>query len=229
PHLKADWLDDKLGILDVKIHTTTGKVIDVEIQVAPTAPMRERLIFYLAKMVTEQIGEGYDYAVIKRVISVVITDFELIPKNPAYHHVFRLYDRKHESEFSDLIEVNTLELPKLPKRKDKSKLYDWLQFFKTKKEEELEMLASHNPMIGKAVGILKKLSVDERTRMLAEKQEMLRMDISASIKKGRAEGIAEGEARRAVEIARYLLGMKIPISEIAAATNFSRKEIEKLL
>jgi predicted transposase/invertase (TIGR01784 family) len=58
------------------------------------------------------------------------------------------------------------------------------------------------------------------------------MDISASIKKGRAEGraegIMEGEARRAVEIARNLLGMKIPVSEIAAATNLSRKEIEKL-
>jgi predicted transposase/invertase (TIGR01784 family) len=84
--------------------------------------MRERLIFYLAKMIMEQIGEGYDYTVIKRVISVVITDFELILKSPAYHHIFRLYDRKHESEFSDLLEVNTLELPKLPKRKDKSKL-----------------------------------------------------------------------------------------------------------
>jgi predicted transposase/invertase (TIGR01784 family) len=131
-----------------------------------------------------------------------------------------LYDRKHESEFSDLLEVNTLELPKLPKRKDKSKLYDWLQFFKTKKEEELEMLASNNPMIGKAVGILKKLSADERTRMLAEKREMMRMDISASIKKGRAE--------QAAATARYLLGIKIPISEIAAATNLSRKEIEKL-
>ncbi|MDR3183566.1 MAG: hypothetical protein LBT89_11740 [Planctomycetaceae bacterium] len=33
---------------------------------------------------------------------------------------------------------------------------------------------------------------------------------------------------QAVEIARYLLGIKIPISEIAAATNLSREEIEKL-
>ncbi|MDR3183293.1 MAG: hypothetical protein LBT89_10330, partial [Planctomycetaceae bacterium] len=115
-----------------------------------------------------------------------------------------------------------------------------LQFFKTKKEEELEMLAANSPMIGKAVGILKKWSVDERTRMLAEKREMMRMDISASIKKGRAEGvmeglergraegIMEGEARRAVKIAQYLLGIKLPISEIVAATNLSRKEIEKL-
>ncbi|MDR3183404.1 MAG: hypothetical protein LBT89_10920, partial [Planctomycetaceae bacterium] len=99
------------------------------------------------------------------------------------------------------------------------------------------MLAANNPMIGKAVGILKKLSADERTRMLAEKREMMRMDISASIKnatliglergleqgleqglvRGRAEGIAEGEARglaegearRAVEIARNALKMKI--------------------
>ncbi|MDR3181917.1 MAG: hypothetical protein LBT89_03195 [Planctomycetaceae bacterium] len=50
------------------------------------------------------------------------------------------------------------------------------------------------------------------------------MDISASIKKGRAEG----EVKRTVEIARNLLGIKIPICEIAAAANLSRNEIGKL-
>jgi predicted transposase/invertase (TIGR01784 family) len=115
-------------------------------------------------------------------------------------------------------------------------LYNWLQFFKTKKEEELEMLASNNPMIGKAVGILKKLSADERTRMLAEKREMLRMDISASIKKGRAEGMmeglakgeAKGRAEQAAATARYALKMKISVESIMMLTGLSRNEIEKL-
>jgi predicted transposase/invertase (TIGR01784 family) len=111
-------------------------------------------------------------------------------------------------------------------------LYNWLQFFKTKKEEELEMLAANSPMIGKAVGILKKLSADERTRMLAEKREMLRMDISASIKRGRAEGkaegIMEGEIKRATEIARNALRKNLPIEDIMDLTGLSRHEIEKL-
>jgi predicted transposase/invertase (TIGR01784 family) len=131
-------------------------------------------------------------------------------------------------------------------------LYNWLQFFKTKKEEELEMLAANSPMIGKAVGILKKLSVDERTRMLAEKREMLRMDISASIKKGRAEGVMEGlergleqglvrgraegeargeargEAKGRAEVVRNALKMKISVESIMTLTGLSRHEIEKL-
>ena len=32
-HLKPESEDDKLGILDVKVRTKTGKVIDIEIQV----------------------------------------------------------------------------------------------------------------------------------------------------------------------------------------------------
>jgi predicted transposase/invertase (TIGR01784 family) len=31
PHLKREAEEDKLGVLDVKIHTTSGNVIDVEI------------------------------------------------------------------------------------------------------------------------------------------------------------------------------------------------------
>ena len=39
PHLKQMFPGDKLGILDVKLHTKTGKVIDIEIQVLNVAKM----------------------------------------------------------------------------------------------------------------------------------------------------------------------------------------------
>jgi hypothetical protein len=43
PHLKREDGDDELGVLDVKIHTTSGKIIDVEIQVAARTPMKEQI------------------------------------------------------------------------------------------------------------------------------------------------------------------------------------------
>ena len=45
PFLKREHLTDKLGVLDVKIHTSSGKVINVEIQVEPQADMWERILW----------------------------------------------------------------------------------------------------------------------------------------------------------------------------------------
>jgi hypothetical protein len=46
PHLKRQFINDKLGILDVKVFTTTDKVIDIEVQVKRDAAMRERETIY---------------------------------------------------------------------------------------------------------------------------------------------------------------------------------------
>ncbi|MCL1852588.1 MAG: Rpn family recombination-promoting nuclease/putative transposase [Peptococcaceae bacterium] len=39
-------------------------------------------------MITEQIGKSEKYADIKQVISIVITENELIPNSANYHHKF---------------------------------------------------------------------------------------------------------------------------------------------
>lgn len=92
PHLKREFEADKLGILDVKVHTKTGKVINIEIQVSNIPEMRERIVYYTSKMITEQIGYGHQYLEIKPVISIVITDYTLVPENDDYHNKYRLYD-----------------------------------------------------------------------------------------------------------------------------------------
>ena len=81
PYLKKESKDDKYGILDVRVHTRSGQVIHVEIQVWPIPDMKERSVFYQARMITEQISSGQDYSVIKRVVSIIITDFEIIQKS----------------------------------------------------------------------------------------------------------------------------------------------------
>ncbi|MDR2132807.1 MAG: Rpn family recombination-promoting nuclease/putative transposase, partial [Clostridiales Family XIII bacterium] len=75
PHLLREAAGDKLGVLDVKLKTKSGKVVDIEIQVCPSREFKARVAFYVSKMVTEQIGSGDDYDVVKQAIGVVITDF----------------------------------------------------------------------------------------------------------------------------------------------------------
>ena len=54
--------------------------------------MESRIIFYVAKVITEQINVSEQYDKIKRVISIIITDHSLIKNSDKYHHHFGLYD-----------------------------------------------------------------------------------------------------------------------------------------
>ena len=119
PHLKREFPEDKLGILDVKIHTTTGKVINVEIQVEPQKYIWERILFYAARLTTEQLKSGINYQEIQKAISIIIVDWNLTREDSGYYHNrFRLYDENTGCRFPDLFEINTLELPKLPLEAD---------------------------------------------------------------------------------------------------------------
>jgi predicted transposase/invertase (TIGR01784 family) len=237
PYLSRDLPEDKLGILDVKVKTKTGKIVDVEIQVDPHPQMRERVIFYQAKMITEQIGNGEGYAKIQRVISIIITDHVLIPENDTYHNRYTLRDPQTGSEFTQLLEVNTLELPKLPQAGDGAELWDWMKFLNARNTEDLTMLTTKNPMIHKAVAKLQVLSEDEQTRLLAESREKLQRDNAArmqdaerkGLERGREEGREEGRTEERRAFARKLLEDNHPIEEIMKYTGLSREEIRALL
>ena len=210
PHVKAEHLDDKYGILDVKIHTKSGRVVHTEIQVDPIHEMGERTIYYQSKLVTEQIASGQNFSVIKKVVSIIITDYALLLGDDRYHHQFR-YRTRDGIEFTDLAEINTLELCKLPREPDKSELWYWMKFIDSNNdEEELEMIAERSPQMNKAVGVLKELSADESTRMLAEAREKARRDAASRLNWAREEGKEEGRKEGEEKIIELLKSGKSP-------------------
>lgn len=209
PHLKKDSENDKLGILDVKVLTKSNNVIDIEIQVLNIKQMRERIIFYTSKMITEQISSSDKYNKIKRVISIIITDYNLITENDKYHNVYRLYDKDTSSEFTDLIEINILELPKLPQEEDNSKLWYWLKFLKSNKEEEMKMLAAKDAGVEKAVCVLAELSQDEKERLLAESREKAYRDWQASMDGSFSDGEIKGKIEGKIEMVINLVSSNL--------------------
>ena len=164
-----------------------------------------------------------------------------VPENVHYHNRYRLHDPRTGSEFSDLVEVNTLELPKLPHNTDGSALWDWLKFLDARQEEELKMLAEKNPQIGRAVARLQELSEDERTRLLAESREKMEWDNAArmqaaearGLKKGREEGREKGREEGLetglLSVARAALKRNLSVEEIMELTGFSRERIQSLM
>ena len=216
PFLLQEYDGDKLGILDVKIKTKSKKVIDIEIQVKPTTEMKERVLFYSSKMITEQVGSGGKFEKIKRVISIIITDYALIAESGKYHHRFTLYDYENNVEFTDIIEVNTLELTKIPQAEDGTELWRWLKFLSAEREEDLDMIAEKSPEVKKAVVRLMELSKDEKTRMLYESRQKLEWDFQAR------------ERATVAVIVKNLLEMNMPIDSIIVATGLTYQEIEDL-
>ena len=73
-----------------------------------------------------------------------------------------MFDKINDSEFTDIIKIDTLELPKLAAGGDDSALSDWMQFLKSQTEEELTMLAQKSAPLNKAVGVLLELFATTR-------------------------------------------------------------------
>ena len=224
PHLKREYPGDKLAILDVKIKTKTEKWINIELQLQIAPEMRERIVLYASKMVAAQIDSGDDYNVIKQVISIVITGEILIPEHNEYHDIFTYYSSKTNAEFTDLTEIHTLELPKLPKESDGTDLYDWLEFINANSEEELAMLAAKSPQMEAPIEKLLEINQDKEARMHFEAREKQRRDSMARERGARQEG----ERNKAFDIAKKLLGMKLSIDDIVKATGLSHEDVKGL-
>jgi len=223
PFLLQEYKGDKLGILDVKLKLKTGKIINIEVQVDPMPFMESRILFYVSKLVTEQMDESDQYGKIKRVISIIITDHALIKQSEKYHHHFRLYDIESGVLLTDNLEIHTLEVPKARKLSDctkKADLLNWMKFFDAKTEEELNMLAKRSPVMKKASLRLIELSADEKARQLYEARLKEQRDSLAREQGAKMEGI--------LLVAKNLIDMNMPIENIVTATGLTHSEIENL-
>jgi predicted transposase/invertase (TIGR01784 family) len=232
PHLKREFAGDKLEILDVKVRTAGGKSINIEIQISDMPEMRSRISYSLSNMITEQIGMGGHYSELKQAVSIVITDYDFIPETERCHTVFRMLERDEHFPFNDLMEINVLNLERLPVDGE-GKLMDWLRFLKAEREEEFKMLAEKNPIINEAYCKLQEMSEDKANRMIYEARLKAQRDeysrIEGALRKGREEGREEGEAKAARKIILEMDKNGIGVKAIAAITHLSEWEVDGIL
>ena len=80
--------EDKTNRVDVKAKTSDGEYIIVEVQLTKEYDFFQRILFGSATSITDQIGIGQDYCVIKKVYSINILYFEFgCGDDYAYHGV----------------------------------------------------------------------------------------------------------------------------------------------
>ena len=123
-------------------------------------------------------------------------------------------------EFTNLKEINTLELSKLPPDADSSELWNWMKFIKSDDGEVLEMIAERNPQIRKAVVELKRLSQDEEAQRLYDAREKALWDEHSRLR--------TAVNKNSRDIATNLIKMGMTNEQIHEATGLSIADIEAL-
>ena len=239
-HLRRETIEDKDGILDIKVRTRNS-VLDVELQVRNQPSLARRVQYYLSSLYVEQIRSGEPYTNLNKAISILITGFDMY-KDSHWRHRFRYYDREHDVEFHDSCEILVLELPKVGL--STGPLPDWLRFVNAQTEEDFMQAAAQNPLIGKAYGIIRTLSYDEETRLLAQSREKALRDawdreegaraegrlegLLEGREEGRVEGRVEGREEKSLEDAISFLRLKVTPSVVAQGTGLPLDKVVAL-
>ena len=130
--------------------------------------------------------------------------------------------------------LHFFELPKLPEVADeKDTLLLWLSLFKAETEEELTKIDEMEvPEMSQAINAYYTITASSEFREKERLRAKARHDEAQALynarRKGQEEGRAEGRAEGKLEIARNLLEVGLPLTQIAAATGLSCEEIEQL-
>ena len=187
----------KLGILDVRIRMDDGRQIDMEMQVAYFEYWDERILFYLSKIFTDQLKKGDPYENLKQCIHVSILDFTRFEDDEQYFRTITFCDTKTGKEYTDLMKILILELPKLPESlKIGNNLVKWMRFLNGKSRREFKEMAKTDKYIGIAYEELEKLSADELEKLEYEAREKAIRDhnsqMGSALRRGFKQGIQRG-------------------------------------
>ena len=209
PFSNKDTESDKLSVLVIKARDETGRLFNVEMQIRLHHALRERVLFYWAKLYTEQLSEGEDYAALRPTISVLVVDDILFPELAGPHHRFRLCEESRGTVFSDQIELHVLELPKFAKRLPEltDDLDKWLFFLRHAATLDLnhwplELSASPWQRAGKELTMLAQTDI-EREKYEARRKGQ--RDYTTDMRAERRIGRAEGEAIATIRLLQRLL------------------------
>lgn len=231
--MTAEIIGDKKSILDIRAKTTDNTKIDIEVQLNNLGNMDKRCLFYWCREFVKGIKSGQDYLELPMVIAINIVNFEFI-KADDFHTSFHLWeDIDRKCMLTDALEIHFIDMIKFKRLVEKdikhNPLHRWLTFFdKDTNTNILEEVIQMDTAIQKAQDRIAFVSNDEESLRAYEMREMALSDFTSGMNFARREGIAIGEQKGKVEVARSMKKDGMPISQIVIYTNLSSDEIEQL-
>jgi len=119
PGLRKVFKNEKSGVVDIKLTTKSGKILHIELQVKKRKNTRDRVLYYGARLIGDQLKWGDDYNKLHHVISIVICDHLLLNEEDSYINVYDLRNVDNRI-FTDKLKLIIIELPKLTAENDRA-------------------------------------------------------------------------------------------------------------
>jgi predicted transposase/invertase (TIGR01784 family) len=229
--------------LDVKAKLTDGTLVIIEMQVLNVQSFGKRVLYNAAKTYAFQLQAGEGYRMLKPVIALTITDFEMFANssNLISRFVYKELHTNLKYPEND-VDLVFIELPKFQKEQHQLEtLTDkWIYFIKyarslTSVPEEMDIV----PEIHKAFDLANQVNLSREELEDLERREMFVYDQQGAILKanleGKEEGIQEGlqkgreEGRQEekLAIARQLLP-RLDDAAISQITGLSLEDVMNL-
>ena len=231
-HLYRENIDDKLGILDVLVKLKDGTRINMEMQVRYFEFWDERALFYLSKMFSGQLEYGDTYEQLQKCIHVSILDFIRFPEDEKCYRTIHFRDDENCEIYNDKMELQILELKKLPKEvRTGEDIVSWMRFLNGKTREEFERMAGTSEYLGEAYEALQRLSADERKRLEYEERDKALKDYNTQMNSARRQGQKIGE-NAGIQLACNVLNMHAQgksVEEIVLACDTSAEKVQMIL
>ncbi len=243
PYNLADYLADKMSVLDIKARDATGRWFNVEMQISQDLSFDKRAIYYWSKLVTEQLSEGMMFRELKKVISINILDFDFIPDRTEYHNRYRIMNvaTGRDDRLHDVFELHYVELRKFGKQFSEitDALDRWTAFLtrahEIKKTHIPEALQADQHIVKAIEAVDRMFNEDERQVYEVRMQTLatVKSQVAAALEQGREEGREEGIEEGAFQAKRKMLrkaaqsGMSV--EQLASVFELSPDEVEELL
>ena len=248
--------NDKYNRVDIKAKNSKGEIIIVEIQQTRERDYLQRMLYGVAKTITEHIDTGQGYEHVKKVYSINIIYFDLGEGADYLYHGQTSLVGVHTEDTLKLTDYERNELQVLEPKDVFPEYYvirvnnfdelavtplqEWMQYLK----DEFIKPDTTVPGLKEARERLEylRMSPEERREYdhyidtLVRDTDVMRTQIlEAEIKgrkqgleKGMAEGLEKGEAKGRADVARNLKQMGMSPADIAKATGLSIEEIDRI-
>ena len=232
--------DDKFNRVDIKARNSKDEIVIIEIQNTREAWYLERILYGVAKTITEHISLGDKYNTVKKVYSINILYFDLgIGLDYLYHgqnsfvgvHTGDklvintrdkdvLVQKKPEEIFPEYFLIRVNEFNKVAV----TPLEEWVAYLK----DGVITPGTSAPGLEEARQKLQYYSMSEEERHAYDEHMNAIMIQNDVISTAHLEGCEEGEMKKAKEIARKMKLTGLSIEMIEDMTGLTKNEIENL-
>jgi predicted transposase/invertase (TIGR01784 family) len=241
----AEVIGDKSSILDLRAVLEDNTKLNIEVQLRNLGNMDRRSLFYWSREYTKSLEAGQDYLELPDVVAINIVNFEFFPTG-GFHTSFHLReDRDKELILTEALEIHFLDMVKFKAVGEKDikndPLHRWLAWLDQDSPQWLvEEAVRMDRAIRKAEERVAHIAGDKEALRAYEMRQMALSDwtsgvnharregLEEGIKTGIKRGIKEGEKQKAVEIARNLKALGVPLGQISQGTGLTESQIREL-